>query len=240
MTESPGGSLPEMLSLELTACRQRGIERLDVRTHNQSPVPRPALQQLADEYQSVTGRRTTNRIEQLKYLLRDTIHAFGTENVADAQLVAALFFGDSQDRVTKSAGELLDLALRKSGFEMARSATLASIENPRGYFYRTMVNTWRHLGQELARHGWPTDDPDTAAGPSPSMPSAECTALTRLDAAARRGRLRHRRAELWLTIPAYSADPYRYREVILATAEEAAAGDGPVSRTELNEVLVAA
>ena len=55
MTESPGGSVPEVLSLELTACRQRGIERLDVRTHNQSQVPRPALQQLADEYLAVTG-----------------------------------------------------------------------------------------------------------------------------------------------------------------------------------------
>jgi hypothetical protein len=57
---------------------------------------------------------------------------------------------------------------------------------------------------------------------------------------ARQGRLRRRRAELWLTIPAYSADPYRYREVIMAAAEAAAAGDGPVTRTELNEALVAA
>ena len=138
------------------------------------------------------------------------------------------------------AGDMAEDLLQETWYAMARSAPLASIENPRGYFYRTMVNTWRHMGQELARHGWPTDDPDTAAGPSLSMPSAEDTALARLDAAARRGRLRHGRAELWLMIPAYSADPYRYREVILATAEEAAAGDGPVTRTELNEALVAA
>ncbi|HEY1002034.1 MAG TPA: hypothetical protein VGD83_20580, partial [Streptosporangiaceae bacterium] len=117
MTERPGGSLPAVLSLELTACRQRGIERLDVRTHNQNPVPRPELQRLADEYQSVTGRPAPGRIAQLKYLLRDAISAFETESEGDAQLVAALFFGDSQNRVTKSAGELLDLALRRSGFD---------------------------------------------------------------------------------------------------------------------------
>jgi len=117
MTERSGGSLPAVLSLELTACRQRGIERLDVRTHNQSPVPRPELQRLADEYLAATGGNTTSRIAQLKYLLRDSLAAFERENEADAQLVKALFFGDSQNRVTKSAGELLDLALRKSDFD---------------------------------------------------------------------------------------------------------------------------
>jgi hypothetical protein len=117
MTARPLGSQPEALSLELAACRTRGIERLDLDTHNQSPVPRPGLQRLADEYQSVTESHTTNRIAQLKYLLRDAIPAFEAENEADAQLVKALFFGDSQNRVTKSAGELLDTAQRRLGFE---------------------------------------------------------------------------------------------------------------------------
>jgi hypothetical protein len=116
MTARPPGSQPEALWLELAACRKRGIERLDIDTHNQSPVPRPGLQRLADEYQSVTGGHTTNRIAQLKYLLRDAIAAFEAENEADAQLVEALFFGDSQNRVTKSAGELLDTAQRRLGF----------------------------------------------------------------------------------------------------------------------------
>lgn len=116
MTARPPGSQPEALSLELAACRKRGIERPDVDTHNQNPVPRPGLQRLADEYQSVTGGHTTNRIAQLKYLLRDAMDAFEAENEADAQLVKALFFGDSQNRVTKSAGELLDTAQRRLGF----------------------------------------------------------------------------------------------------------------------------
>ena len=112
----PPGSQPEVLSLELAACRKRGIERLDVNTHNQSPVPRPGLQRLADEYQSVTGGHTTSQVAQLKYMLRDAVAAFEAENEADAQLVKALFFGDSQNRVTKSAGELLDTAHRRLGF----------------------------------------------------------------------------------------------------------------------------
>jgi hypothetical protein len=163
MTESAGGSLPEVLSLELTACRQRGIERVDVRTHNQSPVPRPVLQQLADEYQSVTGRHTTNRIEQLKYLLRDAIRAFETENEADAQLVAALFFGDSQNRVTKSAGELLDLALRKSEFDSElrfRQARHAAFDNF-AYFLPRFI-------MEAQQAGEPAEPPD---GPALAPPN---------------------------------------------------------------------
>jgi hypothetical protein len=117
MIARPDGTLAESLPLELAAIRKRGIERLDVDTHNQRPVPRHQLQRLADEYLAVTGHRITNRIAQLKYLLRDAITAFEAENDADAQLVRALFFGDSQNRVTKSAGELLDLAMRRSEFD---------------------------------------------------------------------------------------------------------------------------
>ena len=117
MTASPGRSLADDLSAELAACRKRGIERLDFTSHNQSPVQRPVLQRLADEYLVATGRRATSRITQLKYVIRDAIAAFETENDADAQIVRALFFGDSQHRVSKSAGELLDIARRRFGFD---------------------------------------------------------------------------------------------------------------------------
>lgn len=163
MTESPGGSVPEVLSLELTACRQRGIERLDVHTHNQSPVPRPVLQQLADEYLAVTGRRAASRVAQLKYLLRDAIAAFERENEADAQLVRALFFGDSQNRVTKSAGELLDLALRKSEFDSEvrfRQARHDAFDNFTDFLPR-FVAAARQAGE-------PADAPD---GPVPAPPN---------------------------------------------------------------------
>ena len=38
------------------------------------------------------------------------------ENEADAQFLGDVFFGDSLNRVTKSAGELLDIARKKSGY----------------------------------------------------------------------------------------------------------------------------
>jgi hypothetical protein len=101
---------------ELAACRQRGIERLDLSSHNQSPVPTPVLQGLASEYVVAGKIQAYGRISQLKYLFRDAIKAFAVQNEADAQLVGDLFFGDSQNRITKSAGELLDIARKKSGY----------------------------------------------------------------------------------------------------------------------------
>jgi hypothetical protein len=116
MTKGPEGDVVARISAELTSCRKRGIERLDLSTHNQAPVPTPQLQRLANEYLTATGRRVQGRIPQIKYLLHDAIKAFADEDEADAKLVKALFFGDSQNKVTKSAGELLDTARRQSGF----------------------------------------------------------------------------------------------------------------------------
>jgi hypothetical protein len=116
MTMEPEGDLVMAISAELTSCRKRGIERLDIRTHNQAPVPTPQLQRLASEYLTASGRGVQGRISQVKYLLRDAISSFAAEDEEDARLVTALFFGDSQNKVTKSAGELLDIARRQSGF----------------------------------------------------------------------------------------------------------------------------
>ena len=78
------------------------------------------MQRLASEYLTATGRRASGRIGQIKYLLRDAIRTFADEDEDQAELVKDLFFGDSQNRVTKSAGELLDTARRKSGSNEAR------------------------------------------------------------------------------------------------------------------------
>jgi hypothetical protein len=110
MTDEGEGSLTAAIADELATCRQRGIERLEVRSHSQVPVQTPVLQRLAKEYVTASQLRAQDRVTQLKYLLRDALRAFATENEADAQLASALFFGDSQNRVTKSAGELLDIA----------------------------------------------------------------------------------------------------------------------------------
>jgi hypothetical protein len=116
MTEGPDGDLTAAISAELAACRKRGIERIDVRSHNQVPVPTPELQRLAGEYLLAAGRSVKGRIAQIKYLLRDAIKALSAENEPDAELITDLFFGDSQHHVTKSASELLDTARRQYDF----------------------------------------------------------------------------------------------------------------------------
>ena len=116
MADEPDDGAVEAIAIELAACRQRGIERLDVSSHNQTAVQIPVLQRLAGEYVMVMQLHAHGRIQQLKFLFRDAIKAFAVENEGDALLVGDLFFGDSLNRVTKSAGELLDLARRKSGY----------------------------------------------------------------------------------------------------------------------------
>jgi hypothetical protein len=116
VTDEPDDGAVEAIAIELAACRQRGIERLDVSSHNQTTVQIPVLQRLASEYVMVEQLHAHGRIQQLKFLFRDAIKAFAVENEGDALLVGDLFFGDSLNRVTKSAGELLDLARRKSGY----------------------------------------------------------------------------------------------------------------------------
>jgi hypothetical protein len=117
MAERPGSDPATVLSEELAACRKRGIERLDVHSHNQQPLVVPQLERLAAQYATATRSAVHGRIPQLKYLLWDALDAFRGENEMDAQLVSALFFGDSLHRVTKSAGELLDIAQRNLGYD---------------------------------------------------------------------------------------------------------------------------
>jgi hypothetical protein len=116
MTERPDGDPATMVSAELKDCRKRGIERIDVRTHNQAPLSTPELQSLASEYLLAVGRSVKGRIAQIKHLLRDGLAAFAVENEPDEKLITALFFGDSQHYVTKSASELLDTTRRQYDF----------------------------------------------------------------------------------------------------------------------------
>jgi hypothetical protein len=147
----------------------------------------------------------------------------------------------------RMAGDLAEDALQETWYLVAQACRRVRIENLRGYFYVTLVNTSRRIREELARGGVPVDDPDAVAGAvppgreyrDPVVPSAESTALRGLGARARRDRLRERRAELWSAIPANSSDPERYRAVIFAVAEALLAGDGPATRAEINDALKA-
>ena len=104
------------LVAELGECRQRGIERLDRRSHNQAPVAAATLQRLASDYIAAVGLSVHGRVPQIKALLRhalDELAARGDD--ADASLVRDLFFGDSVNAVVLTAGELLENAQRKVG-----------------------------------------------------------------------------------------------------------------------------
>src|SRR5262249_3323473 len=49
-SEPDDGSRAAQIAAELSICRGRGIERLDVNTHNQVPVSAPHLERLASDY----------------------------------------------------------------------------------------------------------------------------------------------------------------------------------------------
>ena len=110
-------SIAAVVTRELVVCRLRGIERLDLDTHNQKPKPTPQLDALANEYMVGAGRQGQGRVAKLKSLLRDATEAFAVTDREDSALINALLFGDSPDRVAQSAGELLDKARRESGFD---------------------------------------------------------------------------------------------------------------------------
>jgi hypothetical protein len=171
MAERPESDVAVVLSEELAACRKRGIERLDVRSHNQQPVPAPELERLATRYTAATRSPLHGRIPQLMYLLRDATAAFVDENELDAQLVAALLFGDSQNRVTKSAGELLDVAQRQFGYDSPvrfRQARHAAFDNFAEFLPRFVVGSSPAAGgEDEALAGAPPEE----AGPALSLPS---------------------------------------------------------------------
>lgn len=150
--ERPESDLSAVLMDELAACRKRGIERIDIRSHNQQPLLVPELERLASSYATLTARPGQGKVIQLKYLLRDALTGFRSENEADAHLASALFFGDSQHRVTKSAGELLDIAQKQFGYEssvrfrQARRDALATFAN----FLPRFVANVTHPDQEDA------------------------------------------------------------------------------------------
>jgi hypothetical protein len=151
MSEPSARNLTGQLSDELAAARNRGIERLDISSHNQQPLEIPGLDELAALYTEATRSRLHGRIPQLKYLLRDALASFGEENETDAQLVRALFFGDSLHRVTKSAGELLDTAQKESGYTSAvrfRHARYAAFERFAEFLPRFVADTGAVAGAE--------------------------------------------------------------------------------------------
>ncbi len=132
--EPDAAALIHRLAIELAECRLRGIERLDLRTHNQNRVAANDLQRLAQAYAAAEGLALHGRTAQIKQLLWDAIAAMAGHREPATALVRDLLFGDPPPMVedaviggpvrvgmvTRSAGDLLDQAFQKSGMTRAR------------------------------------------------------------------------------------------------------------------------
>lgn len=123
----------EKLAHELTACRQRGIERIDQDKKPLKRVVLPELERLADRYAAARQEEQQGRIVKMKGLLRDALESFqrsDPDNSDKVRLIRALFFGSETGPIRKSAGELLDAARRdysnltQSRFDEMRSQAL--------------------------------------------------------------------------------------------------------------------
>jgi hypothetical protein len=101
------------LIAELRRCRRRGIDQLDLDTHNQRPIAALELERLAADYAISRGMERRGRTPEIKLLLRDGLAAWEDENPRSATLIRDLFFGDSTGTVTKRAGDLLKAAKHK-------------------------------------------------------------------------------------------------------------------------------
>lgn len=105
----------ERIARELADCRARGIERIDIRSHNQTPVVAFELERLADGYASARGMPRQGRVAQIKGLLREALASLEDSDPDNAGLIRALFFGSEVGRVSKSSSDLLNAAQRVYG-----------------------------------------------------------------------------------------------------------------------------
>ena len=86
----------------------------------------PVLERLARGYSAARNLPALGRSAQIKYLVWDALSAMEPQDQADAALVRALFFGDMRPgssrpgTVTRTAGELLEHALERSGLNEIR------------------------------------------------------------------------------------------------------------------------
>jgi hypothetical protein len=114
----------DKLANELARVRQRGLDDLDKRSHNQKPVDVDGLAALARNYCDAHGLDLHGRIAQIRRLLLDALRNYGERgNATEADLIRDLLFDGSynDDRVRpssrKSPTQLLDEARHKHGPE---------------------------------------------------------------------------------------------------------------------------
>ena len=144
--------------------------------------------------------------------------------------------------------DLAEDALQETFYSVARVNDPSHIENLRAFFCRALINQISHLRGQL--NPIPVEDPEMLAGPRQQWVQLSAAAARPVDdaaiwlqlAATWRKRIHRGHARLMAMVPERSADPRRYREVIVATAAKIlyTAGDGQVNWADSDMALRAA
>jgi DNA-directed RNA polymerase specialized sigma24 family protein len=143
--------------------------------------------------------------------------------------------------------DLADDALQETYYSVARVKDPDHIKNLRAFFCRALINQISHLRGQL--NPIPVEDPEMLAGTqhggrvhaAAARPVDEAAVWLQL-AATWDKRFRREHERLMAMVPERSSDPRRYREVIVATAEQIlhAAADGHVNWADSDDALRAA
>lgn len=111
-------SLAAEVTTELSRCRQRGLDELDLRAHNKEPVEVPALQRLARGYCAAKGFQVYGRVAEIRTLLHDALAAYAERgHQPESQFMTRLFFDLSDSVPKKRPSVLLEEAQKASGLD---------------------------------------------------------------------------------------------------------------------------
>ncbi|MFE3858437.1 hypothetical protein ACFXPN_45825 [Streptomyces griseorubiginosus] len=100
---------------ELPRIRQRGLDDLDLSTHNRKPVDCERIEQLARVHSEKKGISSHSRPTLVRGLIDDALSAYAEHNTASATFIRELFFSPEDTTTPLSPGDLLDDARKKSG-----------------------------------------------------------------------------------------------------------------------------
>ena len=144
--------------------------------------------------------------------------------------------------------DLAEDALQETFYSVSRVKDPGRIANLRAFFCKALIHEINHQRAQL--RPIPVEDPETVAGnrqqglplPNPAPSAVDGEAVWLVLAGTWFMRFHREREELGAMVPERSNDPRRYRDVVVAVAEEMlrAAMKGHVSWADCNEALQAA
>lgn len=153
-------NLGSVLAEQLGDCRQRGLDDLDLDTHNQRPVHAPDLERLARQYTAAKGLDLHGRIAQIRRLLHDALAVYAERgNEIESQFIASLFFDPSSDERKKRPGELLAEAQKASGLK-----SRTSFDERRAHAFQQFAVFLLGFAAETAEAATPRAAPSMIAG----------------------------------------------------------------------------